>query len=552
MRRALSLLVLSAPLLAQGQTWYVPDQFPTVQAALNGAASGATVIVRPGTWVGAIDFLGKNIHLKSELGPAVTTLDGNGVTTVVKLVSGEGPGAILEGFTITGGDGRYRDLGGGVSVQNGSSPVIRGNVITGNVGDFGGGVYSRSSSPEIVDNVISANSGQGGGGVCVRSHSSSGWPAPTIIAKNRIIGNAALHWAVGGGGILVDATYANVSMTVTGNLIAQNTAEHGGGIRVVAAASTIRDNVVTGNTAVLNGGGISLTLQAAPGRSPVLLNNLIVANVANNNGGGIAALVIDPGSAVVLGNCTIAGNRATGTAVAGRGCGGGVYWGAAPGRMDNCVLWGNTGLIGQQMYLGELGSGSVVSVAHSVVQGGAAGVVIYNGQSTLVWGVGNLDADPLFASVTEGDYHLTHASPCRDAGSNLAPSLPARDFEGDPRIAGGTADMGCDEFHAHLYVTGTPSPGNTVHVKLAGAPDTQIVVLVVSLLGFIDPPMATPFGDWYLAFPIATPLWLPAIPTNGILDLPLPIDLSFPAPIDFPMQAFVGSTLTNPWLLRIE
>ncbi|MBI5850316.1 MAG: right-handed parallel beta-helix repeat-containing protein [Planctomycetes bacterium] len=550
MRHALCLLILSAPLLAQGPTWYVPDDFPSVQAALNGAASGATVIVRPGTWVGAIDFLGKDIHLRSELGSAVTTLDGNGVTTAVKFVSGEGPGAILEGFTITGGDGWWYGLGGGVTVSNGSSPVIRKNVITGNRGDRGGGVISRSSSPQIVDNLITRNSAQGGGGICVRS---DGGPGSTTISGNRIVGNAALHWAVGGGGILADGNpYNNVSVTVTDNLISENTAEHGGGMRVMNAASTLSDNVVTGNTAVLHGGGISLTIQAAAGLSQILVNNLIAGNTANSNGGGIAMNVIDPANSVVLTNCTIADNRATGTAISGQGRGGALYWAAAPGRMDNCVLWGNSGQVGAQMYLGELGSGSTVFVAHSLIQGGASGVVIYNNQSTLVWGAGNLDADPLFVDPAGGDHHLTYASPCRDAGSNLAPSLPAQDFEGDPRIAGGTADIGCDEFHAHLYVTGTPSPGNTVHVKLAGAPDTQIVVLVVSLAGFIDPPLVTPFGDWYLAFPIADPLWLPAIPSNGIFDLVLPIDLSFPVPIEFPMQAFVGLTLTNPCLLRIE
>jgi hypothetical protein len=40
----------------------------------------------------------------------------------------------------------------------------------------------------------------------VRSNGSHGWPSPTIIIKNRIIGNTALHWALGGGGILADGT----------------------------------------------------------------------------------------------------------------------------------------------------------------------------------------------------------------------------------------------------------------------------------------------------------------------------------------------------------
>jgi len=92
-------------------------------------------------------------------------------------------------------------------------------------------------------------------------------------------------------------------------------------------------------------------------------------------------------------------------------------------------------------------------------------------------GTGNINADPLFVDTgywddngtpanplddfwVEGDYHLTYASPCIDAGDNYASSLPATDFEGDPRIFPGNGkgylvgyppqpaivDMGADEY----------------------------------------------------------------------------------------------------------
>jgi hypothetical protein len=56
---------------------------------------------------------------------------------------------------------------------------------------------------------------------------------------------------------------------------------------------------------------------------------------------------------------------------------------------------------------------------------------------------GNIDADPMLASVSKGDAHLTPGSPCIDAGT--CAGAPAADFEGDPRPSGATCDIGADE-----------------------------------------------------------------------------------------------------------
>ena len=63
--------------------------------------------------------------------------------------------------------------------------------------------------------------------------------------------------------------------------------------------------------------------------------------------------------------------------------------------------------------------------------------------------------DPLFMDPANGDFHLSAASPCIDAGDNAAPNLPATDYEGDARIMGTAVDIGADELVPSLTYTVT-------------------------------------------------------------------------------------------------
>ena len=65
-----------------------------------------------------------------------------------------------------------------------------------------------------------------------------------------------------------------------------------------------------------------------------------------------------------------------------------------------------------------------------------------------VWDIAqnNIDLAPQFFDPVNGDYHIQSTSPSKDAGTNGAPSLPATDLDGGPRISNGTVDLGCYEF----------------------------------------------------------------------------------------------------------
>jgi hypothetical protein len=168
---ALALLVLivgAGPAFAQ-TTIRVPADQPTIQAGINAAISGDTVVVAPGTYVERINFGGKAITVASASGAAVTIIDGNRGGTVVTFNTREGRAAVLRGFTVTNGGGFP---GGGIAVSN-ASPTIEGNVITGNTGCDGVGINVDFGSPRIVKNEISWNvrngcsGGVGGAGIKV-------------------------------------------------------------------------------------------------------------------------------------------------------------------------------------------------------------------------------------------------------------------------------------------------------------------------------------------------------------------------------------------------
>ena len=134
---------------------------------------------------------------------------------------------------------------------------------------------------------------------------------------------------------------------------------------------------------------------------PELNNCLVISNFCYGSGGGIYA----PGTGTV--NCTIVGNTATNQ-------GGGTYFGA----MENCIAYGN--------YCTSQGSGSSSNV--------------YLTKLTNCW-----TSDPLFINQEAGNYRLSSTSPCINSGNNVY-VLGTNDLDGNPRIVGGTVDIGAYEY----------------------------------------------------------------------------------------------------------
>ncbi len=320
--------------------------------------------------------------------------------------------AILDGFTITGGNANYEyivqhvnDNGAGIHNNNSSIATYRNLIIENNSARNGGGVSNNGSSPTFKNVTFrnnTANAAAGGG----MSNLDSSNP---IISESVFDGNSA---ASSGGGIYNNQSSPIISDTAIHN----NTAIRGGGIWSAQCNSTFINISLRGNSASW-GGGVYNMVEA----SPIIVNSLLAGNYAENDGGAIYNNTL---SHPTLRNVTISNNMSS------TGNGGGIYNASSNNPVVyNSILWGN--------YAGENISewsqiyndtGSSTTVSYSVIHFGAS----YSGN-------GNITSNPLFAypvdadnaPTVEGDYHLVLKSPAIDAGNNNDIYADTLDLDGD-------------------------------------------------------------------------------------------------------------------------
>ena len=387
--------------------------FFTIQAAIDAAFYGDTILVRAGTYEESINFNGKEIAVVAEEGAASTSISGS-EGPVVTFDSLETRSAVLQGFTITNGFGSD---GGGIKIEA-ASPSIAENIIVDNLACAGAGISSRFGSP--------------------------------LILRNQIVGNAKFGCSggTGGGGIYIGG--ASVAEVID-NLIADNASSDGGGISLFAAGDpTIRGNEIRDNVAAYKGGGLRLV-----NRSDALITqNLVHGNVAAE-GGGLSWLVPSGARGPRLVNNTIANNHSP--------MGSGVL---AAGFQEQAALHNNiiVGNLGQVAVLCDdtYGAREPIFDHNDVFSEGAAA---YGGACSDHTGErSNISRDPLFANSEEGDFDIEAMSPVIDAGDTLLVDLPLDDFRGRPRPMDGDgdgvaeADIGAFEYQGGGGVATVPLP----------------------------------------------------------------------------------------------
>ncbi len=365
-------------------TLYVPSEYSAIQAAINAAVDGNLVLVDEGTYIENINFKGKAITVAShylidgdETHIENTIIDGSqpidpDSASVVTFRSGEDTNSVICGFTITGGSGTnflsdaiIKRSGGGIFVYY-SNATIKNNIvelnnIQHNNDAFGGGIgaYSQNANNYIIENNIVRNNSINspaityyslGGGIY------TGTIGKVRIVNNKVLDNSITATEAWGGGVL-PANFGGGNYLISNNIISGNhlyaTTGGSGGVDVYNHSPTVRNNVITNNSAPKGGG---VFIESA---SPIFENNTIANNTATVSGGGLEIVATVP---VIV----------------------------------NCILWGNSAPTGLQI-------NGTADVSYSDVEGG-------------ITGTGNINQNPEFITGSEL-YLLAGTSPCIDAGN---------------------------------------------------------------------------------------------------------------------------------------
>jgi hypothetical protein len=409
----------------------------------------------------------------------VTTLRGGpvpvGSSNVYHVVTATGVDAtaVLDGFTITGGNaaretaaGPDSDQRGGGLIADPGRPTLARLVITSNRAGSGGGVYVDGAAA-IANCTISSNTvtgvnvypgqwapGRGGGlqlvnggalvqvGITNNSAVSGGGAfitGPATLTNCQITSNhiSSVPGAAvsNGGGVLVSGGPVFADCQISGNSGGAQTG--GGGVYGTGSFTrcAISNNSADGGFGVWGGGTYTdcrLSGNSGGGTAwPLHFESAVLRRcVLSANGGGLSGVCIDGGSFEA---CTISGNTAYNGALTsggpfvdcvlsgnqGSGIAGAAMFGAGP--FINCTIAGN--LAGPGRIVSGVITGCIVWGNASNAPTPYAGTINYStmqGWDGSLGGTGNSGLDPLFVDPVGGDYRLQAASPCIDAGDNSA------------------------------------------------------------------------------------------------------------------------------------
>ncbi|MGD0745493.1 MAG: choice-of-anchor Q domain-containing protein, partial [Verrucomicrobiota bacterium] len=325
-----------------------------------------------------------------------------------------------------------------VSLAGGGDTIL----VTNGIYQYGGAVNSGSNRVYVLFNNVTVQSVNGPAVTVIKGAWDANTNGPNAVRCVYLTGgsvlsgftltNGATQNSPGGGGGGVYCSTTNCLITnciITGNAAYQR----GGGTYL----GTVVNCVLRGNSATLAGASSS----GGGAYGSVMTGSILTGNTTSYEGGGA--------DNSTLFNCLICSNS-----VPGYNSGGG----AAGGTLINCTVVGNSAYYGGGVFGGVLKDSIIYDNQDSVSGYWASnyfGGVFTNcatfpapGSSS---GMNNITNAPAFVNPAGGDFHLQPWSPCINAGNNSF-NTSSTDLDGNPRIVGGTVDIGAYEYQAKLYV----------------------------------------------------------------------------------------------------
>lgn len=349
----------------------------------------------------------------------------------VVIASGVGPGAVLDGFTITAGNGAFIQ-GAGLKVD-GASPKIANCTFLRNENRWGtgAGMYVANGSPTITHCNFTQNwcHISSGAGLYV-----TGAGSPVISDCVFTENHATADTGMSGQGSAISLYYSDpviierctFQYNVTEQFSPGGGVEiaRGGGISAFFSDFTARDCVFHHNSAV-GGAGVSAWNSATLINCAFWGNTAVWGGPIGSYGAGVLCSSVNPATLTMV-NCTIAGNTA-GEAAAFE------TLNNAEIAARNCIIWGNTAT-GQDVAPRDRQFKGNATLYYSCVQDlltAPPGEDPYDPADY----PGSFDADPLFVNGPSGDLHLADGSPCLDAGRNsYVPAGVTTDLDGLARF----------------------------------------------------------------------------------------------------------------------
>jgi parallel beta-helix repeat protein len=280
---------------------YVPDDYPTIQAAVDAVNAGDTIIVRDGTYTENVNVNKPHLTIQSENGADSTIVQAADQNDSVFGVSADY--VTISGFTVKGvdfgiylgadhciiSDNKVSNNSFGISLHFSSGNTFTSNTVSNNSVGFD---LLCSSDNELTGNIVNSNSygislqhessGNELTGNTANSNTHEGIFLYYSSNNNELMGNTALNNEYGiylegsSGNTLTDNiannNYYGIGLNdSSGNTLTDNTANNNGfGIRLESASN----NKLTGNTANSNNGfGIFLHNSSA---------NTLTDNTASN------------------------------------------------------------------------------------------------------------------------------------------------------------------------------------------------------------------------------------------------------------------------------